>query len=174
MGMDFGLPMPNGTSKACKRKFRWLFNIEDVSGGEGSTKALPPQRSERPGLTFREMTIQHLNETIYYPAKPDWKPVQLVLYDVMSPTGAHPVFDWIKEVYDPFADSEWRPVSAGNFLKTAILNLYDGTGETVETWIWENAWPQQAEFSELDMGNHEIVVCQVTLRYARAYVRSQS
>ena len=166
MGMDFGLPTPGGQSQACKRKFRWMFNIDNVAG-EGGSNALPPQRSERPGLTLREMAIQHLNETIYYPAKPDWKPVPLVLYDLKR--GSHPVFDWLKNAYNP-ASGEWYPVTNGQFLKTARLKLLDGCGNTVETWIWEDAWPQQLEFGELDMGNQELVVCTVTLRYARAYV----
>ena len=144
-----------------------MFNIDGVSGGEGSTQALPPQRSERPGLNFREMAIQHVNETIYYPAKPDWKPITLVLYDVAS--GTNPVFTWLQNAYDPTSGS-WYPVTNGQFLKTATLNLFDGCGNTLETWVWENAWPQQVEFGELDMGNQELVVCTVTLRYARAYI----
>lgn len=170
MGMGFGLPMPGGSSRACKRKFRWLFNIDGVSGsGAGGVQALPPSRSERPGLTFRETTVQHMNETVYYPAKPDWKPIQLVLYDVKM--GEHPVFEWLAEAYDP-RSGRWAPPVGSRFMKDAYLELYDGCGNTVESWVWESAWPQQVEFGELDMGNHELVLCTVTLRYARAYVQS--
>jgi hypothetical protein len=166
MGMNFGLPLPSGTSQACKRKFRWLFTIQDISGGTGSSKALPPQRSERPGLTFRESTIQHLNETMYYPSKPDWKPVSLVLYDTAG--AVNPVFTWIQKAYDP-TSGNWTPVGGSGFLINSTLQLFDGCGNIIETWAWENVWPQQVEFGDLDMGNHELVVCTVTLRYARAY-----
>lgn len=166
MGMDFGLPMSNGTSRACKRKFRWLFKIEGVSG---YTNSLPPMRSERPSLSFRETPIQHLNETIYIPVKPEWKPVSLVLYDVKT-RGEHPVFKWLKDGYDPKA-GQWYPVTNGEFLKEAKLELYDGCGNVIETWVYENAWPQVSEFGELDMGNQELVTAQVTMRYARAFVQ---
>jgi hypothetical protein len=176
MGMQMGLPMSNGSSRACKRKFRWMFNIPDVCGnpdagtGGAGVSALPPQRSERPSITFREMSAQHLNETISYPAKPEWKPVVLVLYDVLT-SGEHPVFKWLRQAYDP-RYGDWYPATQREFIKLATLNMLDGCGNIVEKWVWENAWPLSLEFGELDMGNHELAVCSLTLRYSRAYVTS--
>ena len=141
----------------------------DIDGVSGGTNALPPQRSERPGLTFRESTIQHINETIYYPAKPDWKPVSLVLYDTTP--GTNLVFNWLRNAYDP-SNGNWYPVVNSGLLKDCQLYLFDGCGNTIETWKWENAWPQNVEFGELDMNNNELVIATVTLRYARAYVIS--
>lgn len=169
MGMDFGLPRPDGTSQACKKRNRWLFNIDQVCGGAGGsgTFALPPSVGARPSLSFREMEIKHLNETVYRPARPEWKPVRLILYDLKK--SQHPVFEWIRNVYDPQAGT-WAPSLAGNFLKTASLNLFDGCGNIIETWIYEGAWPQMAEFGELDMGSVELVTCEITLRYDRGYI----
>lgn len=147
----------------CKRKFRWSFSVAGVSGASG---VLPPSKSARPSLSFREMEIKHLTETIYYPARPEWKPISLVLYD--TATGRSPVFEWIQQAYDPQSGS-WSPVS--NLLSEAKLDLYDGCGTIIETWIYEDAWPQVAEFGELDMSSSEIVTCDLTLRYARAYVQ---
>jgi T4-like virus tail tube protein gp19 len=169
MGLGYGLPTSSSPGTACKRKFRWLFNINDVSGAVGSVQALPPQKSERPSLTFRETTIQHINETIYYPAKPDWKPVTLVLYDLA--TNTNPVFTWIQNAYDP-TSGNWFPATNGSFIKDATLNLFDGCGNIIESWTYENAWPQQSDFGDLDMGNSELCVCTVTIRYARAYISS--
>lgn len=60
---------------ACwKRKFRWLLVIDGVSGNQ-PINSLPPSKSARPSISFKTMEIQHLNETIYRPAKPDWKPI---------------------------------------------------------------------------------------------------
>ncbi len=163
MAMDFGLPTPS-SNLLCKRKFRWLLKIDGVSGQIGT---LPPMKSARPSLSFREMEIKHLTETIYYPARPEWKPIQLVLYDVSL--DGNPIFDWIKKVYDPEA-GDWFPVTQNKFLKDARLEMYDGCGNIIEKWTYENAWPQVAEFGELDMGNHDVVTCDLTLRYARAFI----
>lgn len=165
MGMDFGLPMSNGESRACKRKFRWLFKIEGVSG---YANALPPSKAERPSLSFRETPVQHLNETIYLPMKPEWKTLSLTLYDVRT-NGTHPVFQWFKDGYDP-RSGKWSPVTNGNFIKEANLELYDGCGNIIEKWTFENAWPQAPEFGDLDMGNQELVTAHVNIRYARAFV----
>jgi hypothetical protein len=165
MSFDFGLEKPN----ACfKRKYRWLFKIEDVSA-EG-VNSLPPLKSARPSLSFKEMEAQHLNETVYFPGKPDWKPVALTLYDIRK--NRHPVFEWIKRVYDP-QDGTWKPsVTSGKPFKIAstTLELYDGCGEPIEIWRYEGVWPQTIEFGELEMSNSDVIVCDLTLRYDRAYI----
>lgn len=165
MGLDFGLPMPDGSSKTCKRKFRWLLKIDEISAK--GINALPPLRSARPSISFKETEIPHLNENIFYPRKPDWRPISLVLYDVKR--NNHPIFEWINQLYDPSKGS-WNPVVGSNYLKTADLELYDAVGGVVEKWVFEHAWPQTADFGELDMGNSDIVTCELTLRYARAYI----
>ena len=85
-----------------KRKYRWLFKITDVS--YDGVNALPPSKSARPSLSFKEMDAQHLNETLYFPSKPEWKPVNLVLYDVKNNSNVDPVWDWLTKIYDPKGD----------------------------------------------------------------------
>ena len=82
-----------------KQKFRWLFQIPKVSSQGVGT--LPPSSGNRPSISFREIEIQHYNEIIYIPGKPEWKQIQLVLYDVKTGGGLHPVLTWIKGAYDP-------------------------------------------------------------------------
>lgn len=165
MGFDFGL----GSRDNCfKRKFRWLFKIDGISA-EG-VKSLPPQKSARPSLSFKTMEVQHLNETIQLPSKTDWKPINLVLYDLKR--NKNPVTEWLKIIYDPndsTGKGTWRPVGT-SFRKTATLELYDGCGNVLETWVYENAWPESVEFGDLDMGNNDAVTIDITLRYDRAYV----
>ena len=166
MNFDFGLSTQT-TSKACLRKFRWLLKIDDVSAK--GANCLPPSRSSRPSISFKETEINHLNETVYFPTKPDWKPISLVLYDLQR--DAHPVFSWIRSVYNVTDRvSDWYPVADTPFLKTADLIMLDSVGNTVESWVFENVYPQTIDFGELDMGNSDIVTCSLTLRYARAYV----
>jgi len=170
MGLDFGLNGAN--SKVCKRKFRWLFKIQNVSATGMNT--LPPSRSARPTLTFQEMNVKHLNEDVFYPSKPDWKPIQLTLYDLKTDQ-EHPVFKWIKKIYDPGDNSTWSPSIEKEFVlpnsQLCELELYDGCGNVVETWVYQNAWPQSINFGDLDMGSGDILTCDITLRYVRAYIK---
>jgi len=173
MGFDFGL---NETDLCLPRKHRWLFFIEAVSAD--GINALPPFKAARPTLTFKEMEAQHLNETIYFPQKPDWKPINLTLYEPRSRTNPHPIFEWIKKGYNPDPDSEWKPSviegAAGppQALKVpeARLELYDGCGEIMEKWKFETVYPQVINFGDLDMSSGDIVTVDVTLRYDRAFI----
>lgn len=161
MGFDFGLESPN---LCLMRKFRWLFFIPEISSW--GTNALPPEKGARPSLSFKEIEAQHLNEIIYYPSKPDWKPITLTLYDLKK--NKNPVFEWLKEKYDPYKGT-WK--AAGNFKQPlAWLSMYDGCGNVQEQWYFENVWPNNLEWGELDMSDSSYVTVELTLRYDRAYI----
>lgn len=160
--MGFGILAQGDT--LFKRKNRWMFKIDGIV--DDGTTALPPLKGARPSLTFKEMEAQHLNETIYFPSKPEWKPVTLTLFDI-NDRGSK-VIDWIKMVYDA-RTGNWSPSCTSSFKKTCTLELYDGCGNVCESWTFENAWPQVIEWGELDMAESGIVTIDVTLRYDRAY-----
>jgi hypothetical protein len=166
MGLDFGLE----SKKLCMiRKFRWLFIIPDISA-EG-VNALPPQKSARPKISFKEAEVQHLNEIVYYPMKPEWKTIPLSLYDVKKKK--HPVFDWLQKQYDPCKGSWIPPVPWGFKKPFAHLEMYDGCGEIMERWTFENIYPQEIEFGDLDMSSSEYLTCDLSLRFDRVYIEDQ-
>lgn len=172
MGLQFGL---EGDGKYCKRQFRWLFEIPevvgDVTSAQNGIPSLPPEKSSRPSLDFKEIEVKHFTEDYFYPGKPNWKPVTLTLWDLKLKV--HPVFKWLQEMYDP-ETANWYTVKSGKFIKTCYLTLYDGTGDPIERWVWEDAWPQAINFQNLDMTTTGIVMCEITLRYARAYIEDMS
>lgn len=165
MGMDIAF------GKCLPRQNRWLMKIDDVSGtNEETVDILPPQKSARPQITFKEEAVPHLNETIYFPMKPEFKPIPLTLFDVSTINILHPVWAWITLCYDANS-GEWKPSIGNGFKRKAVLELYNGCGEIIEAWVYENAWPQDINFRELDMTSSDIITCDITLRYDRAYIR---
>ena len=134
VNMAFGLEDPE---MCVKKKHRWLFKIEDVSAD--GVNCLPPSKSARPSISFKTMEIVHLNETITRPIRPEWKPISLVLYDIKK--NPHPVFKWLKKIYVP-KDGTWqRPGGSDAFIvDTATLEMYDGCGNILESWTFENVW----------------------------------
>jgi hypothetical protein len=165
MGFDYGL---ESTDACFPRKYRWLLKIDDVSAD--GINSLPPLKSARPNISFKEHEAQHLSETVYFPVKPEWKPINLTLYELKKQC-QHPVFEWIKEIYDPSSDSSFKPSCDGFKKPQVTLELYDGCGNVIETWIFEAVWVQAAEFGDLDMGSSEVLTCDVTLRFDRAYIK---
>lgn len=165
MGRSMGIGVMGGDI-CVKRKFRWMFRISNVVG-EG-VNMLPPDKAARPSLSFKEIEAQHLNETVYFAGKPDWKPIQLTLFDIK--TNRNPIFDWLKRQYDVCNGiATWqRPNS---FWKRKVeLEMYDGCGEVLEKWIIQNAWPNNIEWGDLDMGESGYSTVELTLRYDRAWI----
>lgn len=169
MGLDYGLDQGYH-----KRQNRWLFTISDVSAD--GTNALPPFKTGRPGFSFKEIECQHLTETVFYPTKGEFKTITLTLYEPRCNIDGHPVWNWLKLVYDP-KEGKWSsPIQGGEgtkFIKSeATLELFDGCGKTIEKWKIEDIWPQSVDFGSLDMSSSDVVTCDLTLRYARAYIDS--
>lgn len=173
MDLDFGL---ESRTLCFKRAFRWIFTLPNICGdSSNSTNALPHFRGGRPSLTFREFTCEHLVETISYPSKSSWEPIDLTLYD----TKENQVFNWIRRIYNPDAsnatDRIWRPVVGSiNFKQTGKLIMLSGCGDIIESWTLENCWPQVIKFGELDMTSSDIMKIDLTIKYDRAYVENKN
>jgi hypothetical protein len=166
-----------------KRAFRWLFSIENIVGKPeaNSVNVKPPLKSQRPTLTFKEITLEHKSETITMPGKAEWKPINLTLYDIAAYSlfnGAcrkidNNVWRWINMFYFP-NQAEYgfaaNPNPQLSFKKPAFLTMLDGGGSVLEQWRFENAWCQDVNFGELDMSSSDIMTIDITLRYDRAYI----
>lgn len=55
------------------------------------------------------------------------------------------------------------------FKKEGKLELYDGCGEVIERWIFENMYIESADFGDLDHSDSGVVYVDLTIRYDRAY-----
>lgn len=179
-----GFYQPEWLSGCYKRKFRWKFIIPSICAD--GVFSLPPSKAARPNLTFKTMEAQHLNETVYYPAKPEWKPLQLQLYDVLKYDGggnplSNPIFSWIMRAYDPGPDvcGQWNPSLGDVFNQAAMpsfkaayafLHLYDGCGVLQERWVFEHVWPESVDWGDLNYAESDVVMCDLTLRYDRAFI----
>lgn len=174
MPAQMGLHMGLESGSYCKRQNRWMFTVTNFIGesGEASMRALPPEKSSRPSLSFKESAVKHLVEDVFYPAKPEWRPITVTVFDLKKTD--NPLFRWITEIYEPslgiFYQPNMFPGPDMGFIRQCYLQLFDGCGNTVEKWVFEDAWPQNINFQSLDMTQQGIVMADITLRYARAYI----
>jgi hypothetical protein len=171
MGVNMGLH-PLLLKGSGGRTFRWMFSIQPYIGDQISM--LPPFKSARPNISFKEYQAEHLHETIYFPGKVEWQTVELSLYDIKCKE--NPIYEWMKLVYNPDPDEEFYGPSLSQqpdgtqFKTTAQVSLYNGCGDTIESWIYMNAYPVKIDWGELDMNNAEVVTAQLSLRFDRAYI----
>jgi len=153
-----------------KQKSRWLFQIQNITTGDVGSGPLPCVKASRPKLNFREMQAEHLNETISFPSKPEWQPIQLLIYDRCINPFEHPIMTWLKQQYNPKGCSAWYPcIDPLSYKTCARLILLDGCSNMLEEWCIEHCYPQSVDFGELDMQSMDIVTADVVLKYDRAY-----
>jgi hypothetical protein len=155
-----------------KRKFRWMFRLLSGKWIGTGVGALPPMKGARPSLEFKDIEVQHVTEDIYLPGKPSWKPINLVLYDICPPSNDHPIWDWILTCYDPINTNgtNYFAILDKNFKQDCVLEMYNGCGAVLEMWYFENAYPSQVNWNDLDMADSGVVTCDITLKYDRAYL----
>lgn len=175
--VSMGLQMGLEAGQYCKRTHHWMFIVNNMIGDITTARALPPEKTMRPSISFKESSVHHLIEDVYLPAKPDWKPITVTVFDLKKKENA--LFAWLTEIYDPqnglffepnvFKNGNQNGPSTG-FIREAYLEMYDSCGKIIERWIYEDAWPQSINFLGLDMNQTGIVMAEVTLRYARAYL----
>ena len=152
------------------RKNRWMFTVNPYIGKE--MKMLPPSKSARPNVSFKEYTAEHLNETIYFPGRVDFSTLDVTLYDVNSDDNI--IYKWMKKIYDPENGTygpSLGPQGSENFKIDAILTLYNGCGCAIEEWTYKNAFPLKIDWGELDMERSEVLTVDLSLRFDRVFYR---
>jgi len=173
MGLQFGLE----SGQYCKRQNRWIFVVNNIIGDEkNAINALPPSKAARPHLTFTEIPVRHLIEDVAIPGKPDWKPITVTVFDLKK--NENKLWEWIKNLYEP-KDGIFRPPNTEKgpqvgFIRECSLRMLDGCGRTVESWIFEDCWPQQLNFQTLDYAQADVLMAEITIRYARAYIEQDA
>ena len=159
-----------------KRQNRFIMYIPGIThtgtGQRAISKVMVEEKSSRPNISFKEIEVPHLIETIYFAGRPDWKPLKVTLYDVAND---NPAWDWIKANYA--VDSNNNQISvqykgslaSSNFKRTIKIFMLDGCGNAIEAWTYMNAFPTDVEFGETDMTGNDVMKVNLTLRYDRAY-----
>ena len=181
-----------------KRQNRFIMYIPGIThtltGQRAISKALVEEKSARPNISFKEVEVPHLIETIYFAGRPDWKPLKVTLYDVSN---GNPAWDWIRSLYGVYHIEDFntggRSPSNSNisvqykgslnatslaggsldesqtFKRTIQIFMLDGCGNAIESWTYMHAFPTDIEFGETDMSANDVMKVNLTLRYDRAY-----
>lgn len=170
------MPIPMGIGRIGesgvfhKRKFRWTFEVDRTAQGGKSVPASFVKMAARPNLNIEETEINFLNGKIFVPGKGTWETITITYYDVSVNAGEDNIalWEWLASVYD-FTNhvNLYQSSDRACYGGVAKCKLYDGCGNTLETWKLNDCWPQAVNFGELDYGSNDEVTIEVTLRYAK-------
>lgn len=174
--------MPNmnvgfASSVIFKRQNRFVMHIPDVTHVGSSAariynRVLVEEKSSRPKLSYKEIEVPHLIETIRYAGRPEWEPLKVTLYDVAQ---TNPAWSWITSNYylrrtgSNSATIGFRGGAALGFKRNVQIFMLDGCGYAIEGWSYINAYPVDVDFGDVDMTYNESMKVSMTLRYDRAY-----
>lgn len=149
-----------------KRKFRFTFELQDICGGQ-KVPSYYVKTASRPNLTIEETELNYLNAKTWIPGKGAWETMDVTYYDVAT-ADAGPLFSWLASVYNftnPITLEQGSRRS--DYTATAILKMWDGCGQLIETWTMKDVWPTSIKFGDVDYSSSDICEIALTLRYSQ-------
>jgi hypothetical protein len=163
-GSNMGLGAIGQPQVIFKRKFRWAFQVRSLGGGI----ILPHhwcKTANRPQLDIEETEVPFLNQTTWFPGRAKWQPLSI---NILDPVGADlgGFYNWVASIYNFTQPAQVHQTEKRGWNAEGVLEMYDGCGAVVETWILGSIWPQSVNFGDLDMSSSEIATIDITFRYS--------
>ncbi len=164
-----GLGEIGSPSTVFKRKFRWKFFLTYTCNGIiNNFSAFNASSSARPKIEIDEAEINYLGQKRKIPSSgARYTPMTITLHDVGLNDNVQPLYLWLSNF---FRTTNPRLGSMPNYTLYAnvTLELLDGCGDVIETWLLEECWPQAVDFGELSMENSEVCTIEMTIVYNMA------
>ena len=174
---------------AFKRKYRWLFSVENIGGDQGfKISGKYVKTAKRPNITIDDGTeINFLNGKTYLPGKATFDAIDFTYYDVAVQGDATVgnLLRWVNRVYNFSAPAGGEPtqiaatqrsyaytIDGQGYAGTGKLLLLDGCGYALEQWTLVNCWPTKIDFGDLDYKSSE--ECDITLSIRYSFATYQS
>jgi hypothetical protein len=88
--------------------------------------------SDRPNFTQDPIALPHINVERYIKGRSKWNPINITLYDPISPSGAQAVMEWVRLHHESVTG---RDGYADFYKKDIIFNTLGPVGDKVEEWI---------------------------------------
>ena len=144
-----------------KLKNRYLMQIDGIP-------AYLIKTTNRPQITFEEVTLEHMNVKRYLKGKGAWQTLQCTLYDPVVPSAAQAVMEWVRSSHESVTG---RDGYSDFYKKDVTFQVLGPVGDIVEEWKLKGAWIQDATFGDLDMSSSDPVEISLTLRYDYAILQ---
>jgi len=163
-----------------KRSYKFILSIPGGSKTQGLREFLVKKVS-KPEWEVTSVEHKFLNHTFWYPGRTQWADITATVVDTVDPTAnaTQEMMHILEESgYElpttPNQPAGWGTVSkkkaVRNALGTVKIKTLNSDGETVETWVLNNAWVSKVAFGEVAYDTEAMVELTLTIKYDNAYV----
>jgi hypothetical protein len=170
MGMGLGY---SAVHDKILRSNRWTFYVNTFLPEDEVTEQTPTSsnnsewkdtvicKAKAPEVEFATNKMIHLRETIEYPTRQTWKPINIEMYNLDRTSK---LYQWFTNI----VTSESIPFLS-TFTEMGVLKMLDGEGNIVQIYALYNCYPKSFDFGgDLEYGNSKISKCKATINYTRA------
>lgn len=157
-----------------KLKNRWRVTFIGI-GAEGATSQPLSHQAvtvTRPSLSFDEIQLHRYNSRAYVAGKYEWEACQISFEDDVTGSATRIINDQIsKQQFLIGAEGPFLGAAEeGSIYKFATkIEMLDGQEQTIERWVMQGCFIQQADYTDLDYSASEAVMINLTLRYDHAF-----
>ena len=119
------------------------------------------KKTQRPTIQFNNITLDHINTKRKIKGKGTWNPINMDLYDPVTPSGAQAVMEWVRLSHESVTGRD----GYSDFYKKDIrFNALGPVGDVVEEWILKGAYCHAANFGDADWSSSDPSDITLTIR----------
>lgn len=145
-----------------KLKMRFIMYLDGIP-------AFLIHAAGRPKLTSSEVELPHINKTRYVKGKSKWEPLDITIYDAITPSGAMLAMEWMRLSHESVTGKDGY---ADMYQKDITLNVLGPLTDKVEEWVLRRAWPTNFSPDDLDWSDENSALnISLTLRYDDAEMK---
>jgi hypothetical protein len=122
----------------------------------------------RPGITFGDVVLDHINIERKLKGKGRWNDVSVTLYDPVVPSAAQAVMEWVRLSHESVTG---RDGYSDFYKKDITFNALGPVGDKVEEWTLKGAYIGDAAFGDFDWSTEDAINITLTLKYDYAILQ---
>lgn len=171
---QFGIPGVGTGILQPKLKNRWRVTFTGIGADGTSSQPVSHQAITvtRPSLSFQEVELHRYNSRAYVAGKHQWELCQVSLEDDVTGSASRVINEQIsKQQFLIGAEGPFLGAAQeGSIYKFSTkIEMLDGQDQSIERWILQGCFIQNADYTDLDYGASEAVAINLSLRYDHAY-----
>ena len=97
------------------------------------------------GVTMESIQLNHINVYRKIKGKAKWDPIDLTLFDPITPSGAQSVMEWVRLHHESVTG---RDGYSDFYKKDVTINVLGPVGDIVSEWVIKGAFITKASFGD--------------------------